>query len=238
MERLDATGKHPENQDPGPKELPAKKSPRAQEVKPTSEQLVFRERFTEEEKEALIKDGAVIYRLRGETINTQRESQERKGKPSFYYVVDAGGRLLALPSREIEVAIFPDPKRFFVPDSFNISVQEQEERVKQDAEELSERLDLKGISEIIPDEAAALSDITFQHLDEIGEWLFGPEYAKAQGLGWVYGRTKNPINSSGSHVAYVGDARPDRGLRARDWRRGRGHHHVGAVRLVVPIENR
>jgi len=58
MERLDAAGKHPENQDPGPKELPAKKSPRAQEVKPTSEQLVFRERFTEEEKEALIKDGS------------------------------------------------------------------------------------------------------------------------------------------------------------------------------------
>lgn len=203
-----------------------------------TEQLVLGERFTDEEKEALRTDGAVIYLLHGETILSQKESQRAKGKPSFGYVVDAGERLLVLPSRKIELAIYPDPEKFFVPQSFNKSVKKQEEVVAQDARDLRERLNLTGISEIIPDEAATLSEIVFQHLDATGVWLFGKEYAAAQGLDWVYGRTKNPTNASGSHVASVGDADPDDGLGVDGWLRGDGRHRVGALRLVVPIENR
>lgn len=202
-----------------------------------TEQLVLRERFTDEEKEALRNDGAVIYLLHGETILSQKESQRAKGKPSFGYVVDAGERLLALPSRKIEVAIYPDPEKFFVPGSFNKSVKKQEEKVMQDARELRLRLNLSAVTEIIPDEAATLSEIGFQHLDATGVWLFGKEYAVAQGLDWVYGRTKNPTNASGSIVAYVGNAYPDSGLDVGGWRRDDGLHSVGALRLVVPIEN-
>src|SRR3990167_3241852 len=82
------------------------------------EQLVIRERFTDDEKEALKSDGAVIYELQGETIIREKESQKAKGKPSFYFLVEAGERLLARPTRQIEVAIYPAPERFFVPNSF------------------------------------------------------------------------------------------------------------------------
>lgn len=83
-----------------------------------AETVSLREAFSDEEKRVLKEDGAVIYALTGTTIPAQRELQAKKGKPSFWYVVEAGDRLLALPSRKIEVAIFPDPQRFFVPDSF------------------------------------------------------------------------------------------------------------------------
>lgn len=202
------------------------------------EQLVLRDRFTDEEKERLLRDGALIYLPLGETIPAQRERQKTKDKPSFWYVIEAGDRLLALPSKQVEIAIYPDPKRFFVPESFNKNLRRQEELVAKDAADLRKRLGLEGISEIIPSEAATLTDITFQHLDATGIWLFGREFASANGLDWVYGRTKNPTNSAGSVVAYVGNADPDGGLSVDDWSRGRGDHFVGAVCLVVPIENR
>lgn len=202
-----------------------------------AEQLVLRESFTDEEKAALINDGAVVYTLQEETVNSQKEAQQSKGKPSFGYLVDGGERLVAKPSKRIQVAIYPDPDKFFVPNSFSKSVTKQEERVAQDAQDLRQRLNLSNVTEIIPDEAATLTEIVFKHLDETGEWLFDKKYAAAQGLDWVYGRTKNPTNSSGSSVANVGDADPDDGVRVGDWARGHGDHDVGVARLVVPVEN-
>jgi len=213
--------------------LPDKLPEQPQETT-VAEQLVIRERFTEEEKEALRNNGAVIYTLRGETIQSQKEAQNAKGKPSFGDIIDAGKRLLAVPAKQCQVAIFPTPDEFFVPGSFNKNTQTQERLAAEDAK----RLGLESVTQIIPDTAATLTEITFQHLDATGGWLFGEEYAAACGLEWVYGRTKNPTNSSGSHVAYVGDARPVSGLGVHDWHRGRGRRYVGAVRLVVPIENR
>lgn len=148
----------------------------------------------------------------------------------------ADGALIYHPSRPMEVAIYPAPDRFFVPGSFNKSVRQQEKLVEKDAQELRQRLSLEHITEIIPYEVSTLSDITFQHLDATGIWLFGPEYAKAQGLSWVYGRTKNPTNSTWSHVAYLGPADPDHGLHLHPRYRGAGLGSLGAVRLVVPIE--
>ena len=194
----------------------------------------LRESFTNAEREALRADGALTYTLVAETISDQRDSQAKKGKPSFRYLVNAGDRLTA--SRNIEVAIYPAPGSFFVPGTFNRSVIEQEKLVEADAQELRTRLGLENIGEILPDEAATLTQVVFQHLDATGKWLFGQEYAKAQGLDWVYGRTKNPTNSSGSNVANVGDASPDYGLYVFDWLRDRGYRHIGTVRLVVPVE--
>jgi hypothetical protein len=208
------------------------------EGKVAIEQLTLREKFTDAEREALIADGAFIYFPLGETIPAQREAQAKKGNPAFRYVIEAGDRLLAVPSRQVEVAIYPAPERFFVPGSFNKNVELQEKLVAKDAEDLRKRLGLEGISEIIPDEAATLSDITFQHLDATGKWLFGQEYAEVQGLSWVCvcGRTKNPTNSSGSCVAGVGGADPGHGLDVSDWYRDGDHDGLGAIRLVVPIE--
>ncbi|OGD96799.1 hypothetical protein A3F02_00225 [Candidatus Curtissbacteria bacterium RIFCSPHIGHO2_12_FULL_38_9b] len=211
------------------------KGDKLQEV-PAVEALRLRESFTDTEWEALIADGALIYRPLAQTIPTQREKQTKKGKKSFSYVVDAGDRINAVPSRPVEFAIYPAPDRFFVPGSFDRSVKQEERDVAGDAQDLRERLGLENITEIIPDEASTLSDITFQHLDATGRWLFGPEYAKAQGLDWVYGRTKNATNPAGSLVADVGNAKADNGLDVGGWDRDYGRRNVGAVRLVVPVE--
>lgn len=225
-----------------PEDLPAASfsTPRARrESLPTPEQLVLRTRFSDLERRRLLDDQARIYLLSGTTIPQQREAQAAKGKPSFWYVIDGGENLLALPSRQIEVAIFPAPERFFAPGSFGKNTARQEQVVREDAQnELHARLDLPGVTQIIPDEAATFADLTFQHLDATGRWLFGPEYAEAQGLSWVYGRTKNRTNRTGSSVALVGHAYPDRGLDVNGWDRGHGDDLVGGVRLVVAFENR
>lgn len=171
----------------------------------TPGQLVLRPRFSDLERSRLLDECASIYLLSGTTIPQQREAQTAKGKPSFWYVTEGVESLLVLPSRSIEVAIFPDPERFFAPGSFDKSTARQEQIVREDAQkQLQARLGLPGVTQIVPDEAATLTDLTFQHLDATGKWLFGPEYAQAQGLSWVYGRTKNRTNKIGSCVAGVG----------------------------------
>jgi len=202
------------------------------EVKPIPQEY---RPFTDQETKALVKDGAHIFSLDGETIEGQQASERL-----FWYVCDGGDRLLKLPSIKTQVAIYTDPKRFFIPNSGNKDLETQEKLAQKDGQELRERLGLKdeGVDVIIPDQASTLTELTFKYLDETtkkgkGVWLFGNEYAKAQGLIWVYGRTKNPVNESGSNVAGVGDAHPGRGVDVSDWNAGNGNDDVRVVRLVV-----
>lgn len=83
------------------------------EIRPLSQE--FRP-FTGKEILALIADGAVILNLVGETIE-----DEQKARRLFQHVTDGGDRLLKLPSIVTQVAIFADPKRFFIRNS-NYSV--------------------------------------------------------------------------------------------------------------------
>lgn len=221
-----------------PEHFPTDPTPKSQETVPVEALRIRESGFTDAEKEALKADGALLYTPLGETIPAQKESRAKKDKPGFWYVAEVGDRLLALPSRQIEVAIYPAPDRAFVPNSFNKSVKQQEERVAADAAELRERLGLEGISEIIPDEASTVTDIIFQHEEATGQWLLGPKYAAAQGLSWVYTRTKNPTNVAGSYVAYVGSAYPDNGVNVHYWNRDNGNRDLGVLRLVVPIETK
>lgn len=202
------------------------------EVKPIPQE--FRP-FTAEEREALISDGAVIINLTGETI----EDQQASGR-LFRFVVDGGDRLLKLPSMETEVAFYPDPKKFFISNSGNKNLATQEALARKDSQELRKRLGLKddSLEVIIPGQASTFTELTFRYLDKTtkqgkGVWLFGSEYASVQGLSWVYGRTKNPVNESGSLVALVGHARPDRGVDVSRWDRDDGHGDLRVVRLVV-----
>ncbi|MBI4084308.1 MAG: hypothetical protein HY431_00200 [Candidatus Levybacteria bacterium] len=190
--------------------------------------------FSQEQKEALVNDGAVIYLPTGVTIMKQEKLQLQKGKPSFWYVTEGGDALLALPSRRMEVAIYPDPERFFVPGTFDKDLNEQERLAAEDGQALSQILGIEGIMQIIPAEASSVTEVAFQRLDGTGIWLFGEEYAAAQGLKWVYGRTKNPTNRTGSFVADVGGARSDSGLDVNGWHRDCGFDYLGAVRWVVP----
>lgn len=196
------------------------------------------QRFCDEEKRVLVDDGAIIYGLTGETVNSQKISQRAKEKPSFWFVTSGGERLVGRPSRLSEVAIYPDPEKFFIEDSGSKNLADQGGLVEKDGESLRSRLGLEGITVVIPDEVSTLTEVTFKYLDETGNWLFGEKYAKAHDLDFIYGRTKNPTNASGSSVAVVGRARPVSGLYVNYWDADGGNRHVWAVRLVVPKETR
>ena len=191
--------------------------------------------FTDEEERLLIKDGAHFIDLDGNTIEGQQTARRL-----FRYVTNGGDRLLRLPSIKARVAIYTDPKKFFIPNSGNKDLPTQEKLAEKDGQKLRKRLGLKddGVDVIIPDQASTLTELTFKYLDETtkkgkGVWLFGPDYASAQGLSWVYGRTKNPVNESGSSVALVGLASPDGGVLVDSWDADGGYGGVLAVRLVV-----
>lgn len=201
------------------------------------ERLVLKSRIPNREKKVLKDFGASFRTLTGETIEGQKKAREEQGLPAFWYIVDAGDRerLLAVPSPRIEVAYFDKPEDFFVPGTFGKDTDTQEAMAAMDAK----RYGLKGITQIVPEQASVFTELTFRHLeDHPGVWLFGPEYAKAQGKDWVYGRTKNSTNAAGSSVAYVGAAHPDSGLRVRDWLRDHGYDLVGTPRLAVAFETK
>ncbi|MEK7497564.1 MAG: hypothetical protein AAB656_01455 [Patescibacteria group bacterium] len=182
-------------------------------------------RFSDKDREALLKNGAVIYELTGKTIVAQQEAGER-----FWYITDGGERLVKKPSRLGEVAIFPEPSEFFIPGSGNKTLAEQEKLAEKDTNVLRKELKTKGIKVIIPEEASTFTGVTFKYLKETGKWLLGEDY------GYNYGRTKNPTNESGSSVAIVGCANSDNGLSVGGWRRDSGSDGVRVVRLVVPSE--
>lgn len=154
--------------------------------------------FTDQEIRALVRDGAVIFDLTGETIEEQRTAGRL-----FTHVADRGDRLLKLPSMKIPVAIYPDPKRFFIPRSGDKDLTTQEGLARKDGQELRKRLILDDLDVVIPKQAATLTELIFKYLDQTteqgkGVWLFGSDY------GGLYGRTTNPANESGSLVAHVG----------------------------------
>lgn len=204
--------------------------------KPLVEQLFDTVRFTDEERQVLLEDGALVYQLRGETIKIQRENQERKKKPSFWYITNESEKLTGRRSKLSEVAIYPDPERFFIEGTGGNNLIEKEEIVKEDAQKERKRLGLSGITVVIPGEAATLTEVTFKHLDQTGKWLFGEEYAQFHRLQFIYGATKSPTDLIGSEVAAVGYANPIYGLSIRGWYIDRSIASVWAVRLIVPSQ--
>jgi hypothetical protein len=217
MSRLEAAGNLSGNQNIEVKPIP-------QEYRP----------FTSEEERKLIIDGVHFIDLMGETIEGQQAE-----KRLFTYVTNGGDRLLKLPSIKARVAIYTDPKKFFIPNSGK-DLAAQEQLAKKDGEELRKRLGLKddGVDVVIPDQASTLTELTFKYLDETtkqgkGIWLFGKEYASVQGLNWIYGRTKNPVNESGSIVSRVGHVDPVDGLAVGEWFADDGYNAVQVVRLIV-----
>lgn len=187
--------------------------------------------WSDEEKEVLIKDGAVLYLPTGETINGQKQNN----RPFWYvaggYVIDGRNRLLDFPSRPIEIAIYPDPERFFVPGSFDKSKAAQEDLLKEDCDQLRKRTGLENLDQILP-EASEATERIFNYFDEIRIRLLGKDY----GYRWL--RTNTPTNQSGSGFAGVGGFLDADGLVVGDFRRDGGRPALGAARWVVPAGNR
>jgi len=184
---------------------------------PSAEALVEVERFAPEAREALEKEGYVIYPLTGQSIKSLQESGRKfwstwhKNYPDFE----------ALASIRSEVAI--NPNRLFLPESNRKTLVEQEAMVEEFSKELGRKI--KGVKAIIG-EAPDYIELAFSHLDATSEYLFGKKY------NFDYARTKTA--TVGSHVPNVGNFHPDDGMYVGHWDRDPGNDYVWAAPLVVP----
>lgn len=187
--------------------------------------------FTDEEKRVLVRDGAVIYLPAGGTIRGQKSA----GRPFWHitdgFKLDGRNRLTEFPSRSIEVAIYPDPERFFVPDTLSKTTDQQTALVEADARFLRERLGLPNIGEILP-EASEVTEALFKHFDATNVRLLGQDYMR-NGY-WSYIRTSTPTNKESSRVASVGRWSAGGGVGVGGWHRDKGYVHIRAARWVVP----
>ena len=176
-------------------------------------------RFSDEAREALTKEGYVIYTLTGGSIRSQRETGRKFWstwhKDSQYEAFETQG------SMHSEVAIKPDA--LFIPNSNNKILKQQENLVGKFSKDLGKKV--KGV-EAIMGEAPDYVELAFAHLDATGDRLFGEKY------GYNYARTKTP--TVGPSVAVVGRFGAVAGLDVDDWDRGDGYGDVFASPLVVP----
>ncbi len=176
-------------------------------------------RFSDEAREALTKEGYVIYALSGQSIRSLRE-QGRKfwstwHKDGQYEEFETKG------SMHSEVAISPDA--LFIPDSNDKTLKQQENAIAKFSKELTKKI--KGV-EAVMGEAPDYVELAFAHLDATGDRLFGEKYD------YNYARTKTP--TVGSRVAGVGYFLAADGLLVGDWDRALGARRVFASPLVVP----
>lgn len=174
-------------------------------------------RFSQEAREALEKQGLVIYGLTGQSIKTLRDSGRKfwsrwhEDLPDFE----------ALGSMYSEVAI--NPNKLFLPESNNKTLSQQEDMVEKFSKELGKKV--QGVKAIIG-QAPDYAELAFAHFDATEEYLFGAKY------NYDYVRTKTP--TSGSNVANVGRFFADLGLGVNRWSAGNGLGFVHVAPLVVP----
>lgn len=184
----------------------------------TPEKQLEIKRFSAEQKEALEKQGFVIYGLTGQSIKTLRDSGRKfwstwhKNYPDFE----------ALGSMHSEVAI--NPNKLFLPESNHKTLAQQEKMVEKFSQKLRKKI--PGVKAIVG-QAPDYVGLAFAHLDSTKEYLFG---AKDE---FDYARTKTP--TGGSVVAGVGSFDAADGLGVNDWGAGFGDGFVHAAPLVVPV---
>lgn len=184
----------------------------------TPEAPVEIKRFSQEQREALEKQGFVIYGLTGESIKTSRDKGRKFWSTWHKELAD----FEALGSMHSEVAI--NPNKPFLPKSNNKTLVQQEEMVGKFSEELGKKV--KGVKAVIG-QVPDYVELAFAHWDSTKEYLFG---AKDN---YGYARTKTPTSSS--FVALVGYFPAGRGLRVSYWGRVDGNDNVHAAPLVVPV---
>lgn len=185
--------------------------------------------YTDAEKEILIADGAAVYLLEGQSIGSQRRGGRR-----FWSDWHEGHPIEDLTSRIYEVAIWPDPEKFFVPGTFNKSKPKQEELIRADGQKIQARLGIPMFTEILPG-APEGTEVMFRHFDKTGVRLLGENYMTKEKY-WSYMRTNTPTDESGSDVAVVGSFRADYGPNVDRWYAREGLPNLGAARWGVKIK--
>ena len=181
------------------------------------EQPVEIKRFSQEAREALEKQGYIIYGLTGASIKSQREA----GRPFRTPLLADHTGFTALQSMQSEVSINPD--KLFLPESNNRTLAKQEEMVDKFSQELNEKV--PGVKAIIG-QAPDYVELSFQHFDATKDRLFGEKY------GYNYTRTKTPTDDT--YVAGVGGFEVLNGLNIGRWAPD-GFISRGISLYVVPL---
>lgn len=187
------------------------------------ETAVETKRFSPDLKENLEKKGFRIYTLSGQSIRSERE-RGRKFWSTWHNSYPDFENLTSIHS---EVAVDPDPEKFFIPKSNNKTLDQQLEMIADHSKRLQKTLTSEVCA--VMGKSPDYVDLTFSHLDtlkDIKDRLFGEKY------GYNYARTKTPTVESS--VAGVGDFGAFSGLGVFCWGRGGGHGRVFAAPMVVP----
>lgn len=187
----------------------------------TQEVPVELQRFSDEAREALQKEGYVIHELTGKSIAALREAGNKfwsswhRDYPDFE----------AIPSRFSEVAIKPD--QLSIPESNKKTLAEQEAMVGEFSNQLS--TSIPGVKAVIG-EVSDYTELAFAHLSvaDNEDYLFGEKYS------YNYTRTKTVI---GHFVAVVGYFYRDDGLGVDCWGSEDRGDNLFVSPLVVPAES-
>lgn len=157
-----------------------------QEMKPPEVEVQKFPRFSERERKVLEQDGTHIYLLPGRTLHSYYQGPLLFGLDAYDVLTPSD---INLKGKKTEVAIYPKPDRFFVPESGGKSLDEQAKLVTKDATELKNRLSLEDIDEIIPDQAVTLLELALVHkeksfLAQLFDFgiLFGQDYDFRYGI--------------------------------------------------------
>ena len=180
-------------------------------------------RFSDEAREALIKDGYVIINLTGKSIRRSHRERGFKFWSNWHKYIKVGS-FETKGSMTSEVAIKPDAP--FIPGSNNKTLKEQKDMIAEFSRDLGKKI--KGVKAIMG-EAPDYVELAFTHLDAIGGRLHGEEY------GYNFARTKTP--AVGFHVAVVGYFNNILGIGVTTWHRNEGQSRIYAAPIVVPAKS-
>lgn len=186
--------------------------------------------WSDEEKQKLQRNNIFVCALSGETIRDQILVRNPLYSAAAGFEVEGRNRLLDHPSRIMEIAVYQDPRKFFVPRSFG-HFNEWQELVSGDQKKLRKKLDVNNLNEIIP-EAPEITQLVFR-LYEASRGriiLFGKDYD------YRLVGTNTPTDESGSHIAVVGDWFGIMGLRIYNYDPADklGRLNIGLARCLVP----
>lgn len=149
-------------------------------------------------------------------------------KPFGYITNRNDTNFMNTMSRPSQIAIFPQPARFYVPESNNLDLDGQKRRIREDIEEeIKGRMRIGGVDMIMGD-VATHAGLVFAYFDR------NRRRVRLHGVDYGYNYARIEIPTPGSNVAHVGSFSGFSGLRVGGGGRGRGYVDVWALRLVVP----
>ena len=158
-------------------------------------------RWTDREIQILTRDGIAVLNLRGDTLQDQIKARRS-------LIVHRDSVVVPVESGIHQVGIYPYFGRFFVPGTYNATLEESENLILKDTEELKQRLGIGNITGVIPDNVANVTELIFQYAENTRVWLLGGNWT----LGHTYDeefssfsavRTKNPVTGGNGSTDFA-----------------------------------